>query len=690
MLLPLLAGAPALAQEWDAPSAMALVDRAVAFRARADTTLHAYTAEARGILLFLGDLGGGLLGGSRVIKAEQLATRLTWRAPGFTEQRIVGQRDTLLLPGDVGFYRDRYGVITNNLGDRIRLGDARDVRDLPHPLSIEGRPLHEFALADSLAISLPGRRVDAYVLDVRPRDLSAPGVAGSIVLERETGAVVRMALTFTPAALLDRRIERLTLVLENALIEGRYWLPFRQEMEVVRGSIWLDFPVKGIVRARWEVCCYTVMSDPASLPPVDATASVVLAVAGNRVVMAPVSERSAHQWETPLVEALRPDLTLASEREASEVRRRAERMVAQRMQERTTRSALRATSASDFLHVNRVEGVALGAGATVRLVPRWSMTLGAGYGFSDDRMKADLTLSYRPTPSVTLEAFGQRRYRSAEDLAEASGVRNTIAAQAWGEDATDLYDTWGGGVRARIQLDARATLDITAARERQEPLRVNAEPWSGTYLPTIAARPVVATSGEVAVSGRGWAGPLGSSLSGKVTLRAGHLDPRVQNGPNVGLARLAGSGTMDIPLGAETSLFAELHAGVVGGGAVPPQELIRYGGIVSGPGYPYHRFAGRSAVALRIEPRLRVPFVKLPTVIFQEKSPPWATLAPYGHVVCTDDGDPRYGGASGCYPAVGVGLSIVYDVIRFDLARGLRDGQWTLGVDAARMFWGIL
>lgn len=688
--LPLLLALPALAQEWESPAASALVERAVAFRARSDTTLHAYTAEASGTLLFLGDLGGGLLGGSRVVKAEQIATRLTWRAPGFTEQRIVGRRDTMLLPGDVGFYRDRYGVITNNLGDRIRLGDARDVRDLPHPLSHEGRALHEFALSDSLAIAMPGQKVEVYVVDVRPRDPSAAGVVGTIILERETGAVVRMALTFTAAALLDKRIERLSLVLENALIEGRYWLPLRQEMEVVRGGTWLDFPVKGIVRARWEICCHEVVADPAALPAVGSDASVVSAVAGNRVVIAPAAERAAHQWDAPMAAALDPDIALASEQEAFEVRRRAEQLVAERIQERTTRAALQAHGASDFLHVNRVEGLALGAGATLRLAPRWSLRFGAGYGFSDEQLKGDLTLAFRASPGVTLEAFAQRRYRDAEDVAEVSGVRNTIAAQAFGEDATDPYDVRGGGVRARFELSPGSRLDLTLSRERQDPVAVHAEPWSGSYLPTINARPLDATSVALAFSGRGWSGPWGSSLGARVEARAARLEPREDEGPAVGVGRFAATGTIEVPLSSTSALFAELNAGAVGGGSVPPQDLIRFGGITSGPGYGYHRFAGRAGAALRLEPRIRVPFVSLPLIVFNEKSPPWATLAPYAHVVCVDDGDPRYGDASGCYPAVGVGFSIIYDVIRFDLARGLRDGQWTFGVDAARMFWGLL
>jgi len=44
----------------------------------------------------------------------------------------------------------------------------------------------------------------------------------------------------------------------------------------------------------------------------------------------------------------------------------------------------------------------------------------------------------------------------------------------------------------------------------------------------------------------------------------------------------------------------------------------------------------------------------------------------------------------GWYPALGVGTLVLFDLLRFDVARGLRDGRWTFSVDAARGFWPIL
>ncbi|NUQ91599.1 MAG: hypothetical protein HOQ26_01675, partial [Gemmatimonadaceae bacterium] len=47
-------------------------------------------------------------------------------------------------------------------------------------------------------------------------------------------------------------------------------------------------------------------------------------------------------------------------------------------------------------------------------------------------------------------------------------------------------------------------------------------------------------------------------------------------------------------------------------------------------------------------------------------------------------------GRAGIYPSVGFGFLTPFDVVRFDVGRGLRDGRWTFSVDIAREFWSVL
>ena len=44
----------------------------------------------------------------------------------------------------------------------------------------------------------------------------------------------------------------------------------------------------------------------------------------------------------------------------------------------------------------------------------------------------------------------------------------------------------------------------------------------------------------------------------------------------------------------------------------------------------------------------------------------------------------------GVYPSAGVGLLTLFDLVRFDVARGLRSGRWTFSVDMTRDFWAVL
>ena len=93
-------------------------------------------------------------------------------------------------------------------------------------------------------------------VQVRPRSFKQPLVVGTLFLDTQSAQLVRFRFSFTPAAYLDRQLEDISIVLENSLYEHRYWLPYRQEVEIRRRSNWLDFPARGIIRGRWEIDGY--------------------------------------------------------------------------------------------------------------------------------------------------------------------------------------------------------------------------------------------------------------------------------------------------------------------------------------------------------------------------------------------------------------------------------------------------
>ena len=187
-----------------------------------------------------------------------------WQAPDRSKQVISGWRDGAFLPTDIHYHRDHLGIVTNDFGDVIRIGEGDEVRDVPHPLSPAGPDGYDYALGDSLVIRTGTGAIRVRRVEVRPKDFGRPMVVGTLYLDAETAALVRFRFSFTPAAYLDRQLEDISIVLENGRFEGRYWLPYRQDVEIRRRTTWLDFPARGIIRARWEIGDYDL--NPA-LPP---------------------------------------------------------------------------------------------------------------------------------------------------------------------------------------------------------------------------------------------------------------------------------------------------------------------------------------------------------------------------------------------------------------------------------------
>ena len=120
------------AQAWNSDAALALARRAIERRDRmvSDTALRDYKAQAHGFLFFLGQFGEGLTEPPRLVKADQLELEVYWKAPALSKQRIVGWRDRADLPTDIVYHRDHLGIIANNFGAAIRLGEGDEVRDV--------------------------------------------------------------------------------------------------------------------------------------------------------------------------------------------------------------------------------------------------------------------------------------------------------------------------------------------------------------------------------------------------------------------------------------------------------------------------------------------------------------------------------------------------------------------------------
>ncbi len=695
VLSALLAGPVAHAQSapaWNDSASLALVARAQQVRARqlGDTTLRDYRALARGTLTFLGQLGDFIP--PRVVQATEIATQVYWRAPNVTKQIVIGERDTTVLPTDNQFYRDRFGVVQNEFPDVIRLGEGRDVADVPHPLAPGGPADYDYEIADSSALRIGPRTVWIVEVRTRPKDATKPRLVGSLFIDRDAGRLVRLAFTFTRPAYLDQRNEDVSIVLENALVEGRYWLPRRQEVEVRRAGTFLDFPARGIIRGRWDVGQYAVNTD---VPPQVFTGPPL-------EFMPPAARRQYHFPEARVVDALPPDVTVATDEEVRRVRALAQGLVQRRALESARRGALSARSISDFVRVDRAEGLALGAGGVVRPAPGASLALAGRYGFDDRQAKGRVTLGVAGAPGATgatvrLEAF--RDYREAGDVPEVSRARNSIAAQEFGSDWTDPYDARGAALALDRPLGAvlgvgGLRLGLSAGYEWQRALAVRARPATGRYEPTLPADRLHEARLGLTLERAADEGPFGTTVRGGLRAlaartslgcaAAGVCADFGRLGGELGVERAFGGGA----LGERRLVLETVAAGAAG--RVPVQELAFFGGPVTGPGYDFHALAGRAGASQRVEWRFPVAFPSLSLGRYG-RSPASITLAPYAHAVYVQRTEALGRERGGWYPALGAGAIGFFDLVRLDVARGTgRGGRWLFSVDAAREFWRIL
>jgi hypothetical protein len=671
------------AQTWNGPRSRSLVEGATQRRAEqlADTALRDWQAVAHGYVAFLAQLGEGLRTPPKVIKTDELEDEVYWKAPNLSKQRIVGRRDTLLLPTDIAYHTDHLGIVQNNFPDVIRIGDGGDeVKDVPHPLSAAGLLAYDFALADSFSIGSGSQRIHVYEVRVRPKLDTLPRVVGAVYIDQASKQVVRMTLTFTHAAFLDKALEDLSLVLENRLVSGRFWLPSRQEVEIRRKGEWLDYPARGIIRGRWEIGDYKINQSP---PPA--------LFRGPEIVQAPASVLAAHKWSGRILDSLPPDVRAISEPDIQRIKEEARAMVRAQALASAKAATLSGRRIADFVRFNRVEGLALGAGLNKQLGAGWAATVRGRYGVDDKFGKGSLELSRVTARGMTYRAFAMRDFRDVSDVAERSSVINSLAAQEFASDYTDPYLTRAVGLGATFPTVHSFDLGLEATYELEDPLAIHADAVRGSFKPTIdfipsrAARAVLSANRPLSP----WLGNTDVSLRAELRGRWPIVADDADGGDDAVLRRSTLRGSilagLEKPLGSDARLVT---SGMVAGAdfagtnrPVSPTELVYLGGPVSAPGYDYHSAAATFGYFAHVELRVPAPFPSFSLGRYG-RVPGRASFAPYVHLAGT---------AHRSLPAFGAGYLTPFDLIRIDVARGVGEGgRWMFAIDVTRDFWSIL
>lgn len=664
--LPLVAAA----QAWDDPAALALVARATESRrlGPGDSTLAGYRSAARGALWFLTQVGEGLDGAPRLVRADEMQVQTYWRPPSRSKQVITAWRHGVEIPYGLDYHRDHLVPVTDDYGDRIRIGNCDEVCDVPHPLAPGATATYAYAITDSVVLDAPDGRVPLVVVQVRPRDPGRPRVVGELALDAASGRLARARLTFTRAAYRDRDLEDVTLVLEHARQGGRWWLPWRQSLELRRRNAIVAFPVRWVIRTTWTVERYELDSIPSDAQ-----------LAGPPIAGLAAPDDDPAPWDRPLRETLADAPALVTRDDIARTRADVARLVARDALTGLGRSHLALAGVSDLLRVTRVQGVVAGAGAQfgagpVVLTPRIAI------GFADGRVQGGATAAWQ-AGAARLELEAGRDVRDVADrLPVISPLLNSVRAQESGNDLGDWLQRTGASLRVLVPLGGRWALQARGGVDRIDSLAVAATPVSGSYRPnpSFGAGTWATARAGLALARPPEAG--GGALSGVLELRAGAGTTGWAQGWLDALWQGAmGPGAM-----------AVRGVGVLSSEGAPAWTTIALGGRGTLPGEPYRSFGGRRGALLRAEWLLDVPVpaARLGGVVTTGSRVRIGPLIGAG--VAGGAADTPWQPSSGIRPVLGAAVEWPARILRLEAGWSPRAGAFGVTLDAHPDWWRIL
>ena len=558
---------------------------------------------------------------------------------------------------------DHLTLVVDNYGDRIQVGEGDEIRNAPHPLARDALMHYEFRLVDSLAMEVLGEWKRLYRLEVRPLDPLKPAVVGTMDLERESSALTRLAVSFTPASYIDPRLVTVSIELENGLVHGQYWLPTSQRVEIRRRMEFMELPFGSTIRASFRVLDYDL--EPPGRGGVEP---------GHAVLTRPKSELERYAgWVTPELQAWPADVVTDSIRLA-EVRSEAAAIAKGHYLGGDAAVRLFVPRLSSALRVRRAEGVFAGAGV------RWDIdgvrTLSGTGGWAFGRGSGEVrgALDWVIGGSMLSVAGWVNELTDIGPFSAASGVVSTFGAAFRGDDWTDPYFRSGGSLGIQAPLGSVAHGKAAITWEEQEEASLELNPLGDTAA--RAVRPI--TEGTDLRIEIGAERSLGTWLGSSSTLSlTGELSALADFGYTRWVANLS---TRPREPDATWSWEGTAGAGF-GTGTLPEQRLLLLGGRGTVPGYEFRPFAGNVAAYanLAISRSLWHPWVRVRGLA----AAGWTHLGSVGGAAAERFGATPTGNVR---TSLGGGLSVFYDLVRFDVVRGLADGDWEWMVSVTPAF----
>ncbi|MCZ6477713.1 MAG: hypothetical protein O6851_05295 [Gemmatimonadetes bacterium] len=644
--------------EWNDERVLLIIQAAIEARRHAfsDSSLRNFEADAEGFIYLLTDIEGQ----ERLIRADQVALRIAWQAPGNLTQTILGRRSDRRLPSRIRYHIDHLAVTIDNFGDVIRVGEGDEVRGVVHPVARAGTRFYEYRLVDSTEIRFQGGRARIYEIEVRPTRFDRSGIIGTLYIDRDTWAVARMAFTFTPRSYVDPRLTGLDVDISNALWEGRYWLPVLQIVDVRRESRWLSFPISATIRTEHHIGPYRINGDLTEPVP-----------RGEKISSVAKSELASYdEWRRDLLDGPLGEADTAAIN-MEEIRAKAREIVGRRVVP-TGRLRVWIDGVSSLARGRRAEGFLAGAGGEYAL-PRGSVRAWVGYPFGTDL--PELLVAFdRDIGSTRLRVEGyHERLTDVGPFQAAAGLVSSISLAINGEDFTDPY--FRDGARATLFFPLLGnTSSVSAGWESQE--RATLATGVSDARPV---RPIQDGSlASVTVLLRPHLGELlGAGLSGRFEAEVGVIDD--------GYARWILGVVLDgRKPGSPWTWKAEL-GGALAAGTLPAQRLVLLAGRHTVPGYPFRPWGGDQAFLLRLLGSRQVLGRWLNVRAF-------ATAGWVGITSVSAEAAERFGAtrSDGLRPSLGVGIGFINDALRVDVGRGLDDGVWEWMVSVNPDIWPML
>jgi hypothetical protein len=637
---------------WDAHRVLRIIGEAVVERrsAYSDSTLSAFDAYAEGHVDFLADFGE--FGGEQTVRTDRIALQLEWARGRGSLQTIVGRRNVTWAPTRIHYHIDHLSLVMENFGPKIQVGEGDEVRDVLHPIAEGATDYYQYRLVDSMAVMVGPHTSQVYRIEVRPACQDDPGVIGTLDLDYASMAIARLAVSFTPSAYVDPTVSSISLELTNGWVDRRWWLPVRQRVEVRRQIRWMDLPFSTTIRANFEILDYDLDPDPH-----------YRLRGGHRVAALPQKELARYAgWrrqEVRITDEFAPE----DSARFAQLRSQAISIAAGRYLGGADRVRFFLPDLSAGLRYRRAEGLLLGGGASWQIGGRTALYGWAGYPFSRERPEAALELR-QAVGETTLRLYGYvNRLTDIGPFPAAAGVISTFGAAFWGDDYTDPYFRDGVALSASTPIGPWTGTAAIVWEEQESASDLAGPIGSGEPRPVQPIDEGANPHLDLEVTRR-----FGSALAAlwSVTFRS-----QLAAGGDFGYTRWVGS-VEATPPDPDAVWQWEASGGVAfATGTLPEQRLILLGGRSTVPGYGFRPWGGdQGAYTL--------------AAVSRNVAAPWLrvrVLAAVGWSRITDvsgEAAASFGvtGSDGLRPSAGAGVSLLWDLVRMDVVRGLDDGEW--------------